>query len=112
MTRTRRGLATVALLLLLPAPAQTEPLWSFDIPTPDGVTLATDVYAASLDPQPILLLRTPYDKSASAERGWLLAAQRGAAVVIQDTRGQGASIGTDPVFRTDAAEREGFERWT
>ena len=57
------------------------------------MTLATDVYAASLDPQPILLLRTPYDKSASAERGWLLAAQRGAAVVIQDTRGQGASIG-------------------
>ena len=67
-----------------------------DVETPmrDGVVLRADVYRLdSVDPLPILLQRTPYGKGFSQNSFALMAAERGYAVVIQDTRGMWASEG-------------------
>ena len=60
----------------------------------DGVVLRADVYRPDTpDPLPVLLQRTPYGKGFSNPAFALLAAGRGYAVVIQDTRGRWASDG-------------------
>jgi putative CocE/NonD family hydrolase len=65
------------------------------VPMRDGVLLATDVYRPSSDggpasdPLPVLVLRTPYDKTQVAELfGWpRLFARHGYVAVVQDCRG-------------------------
>ena len=67
------------------------------VPMRDGVILRADVYRpSSPGPWPVLVQRTPYDKSTAFQA--LLAsifdaAQRGYIVVHQDVRGRGASDG-------------------
>lgn len=70
----------------------------FGIPVPmrDGVTLYADLYRpAGAAPLPVLLQRTPYDKSQARDGSLdaLRAASHGYAVVIQDTRGRYTSEG-------------------
>jgi len=61
------------------------------VPMRDGVRLATDVYLPPGDgPFPVLLARTPYDKSALAG---MAASLRRYAVVAQDVRGRYKSEG-------------------
>jgi len=60
---------------------------------PDGVSLRTDIYLPSGNRKyPVVLVRTPYDKSAEA---WMGKAFKmfGIAVVIQDVRGKYKSEG-------------------
>jgi uncharacterized protein len=67
-----------------------------DVETPmrDGVILRADVYRPQTGaPVPVLLQRTPYLKGLSQLSFALNAAERGYAVVIQDTRGSGSSAG-------------------
>ncbi|WP_280276664.1 CocE/NonD family hydrolase [Nocardia wallacei] len=71
----------------------------FDLPVPmrDGVVLRADVYRPSgAGPWPVLVQRTPYDKT-SPMAGFVLdtlkAVRRGYIVVQQDTRGRFASDG-------------------
>ena len=62
----------------------------------DGVTLYADVYRPDGDgPWPVLLQRTPYDKSQGRTGALevMRAASHGYAVVIQDTRGRYTSEG-------------------
>jgi putative CocE/NonD family hydrolase len=60
----------------------------------DGVILCADVYRPDTEEQlPVLLQRTPYGKGFSNPAFALMAAERGYAVVIQDTRGRWASDG-------------------
>jgi putative CocE/NonD family hydrolase len=60
----------------------------------DGVILRADVYRPNMpQPAPVLLLRTPYGKAWTETSFALTAAERGYAVVIQDTRGRWASDG-------------------
>jgi len=60
----------------------------------DGVILRADVYRPNTSaPLPVLLQRTPYGKGFSSTTFALMAAERGYAVVIQDTRGRWASDG-------------------
>jgi putative CocE/NonD family hydrolase len=60
----------------------------------DGVILRADVYRLNIeDPLPVLLQRTPYGKGFANPAFALMAAERGYAVVIQDTRGRWASDG-------------------
>ena len=62
----------------------------------DGVTLYADVYRPdTADPLPVLLQRTPYDKSQgrTGSLDVIRAASHGYAVVIQDTRGRYTSEG-------------------
>jgi hypothetical protein len=67
-----------------------------DVATPmrDGTILRADVYRPNIDaPLPVLLQRTPYGKGFSQTSFALMAAERGYAVVVQDTRGRWASDG-------------------
>jgi putative CocE/NonD family hydrolase len=70
------------------------------VPVRDGILLATDIYrpakagVAVSEPLPVLLHRTPYDKSAAATIA--IAddlAKHGYVVVVQDTRGRHRSGG-------------------
>ena len=63
--------------------------------THDGAILRADVYRPSTSkPLPVLLQRTPYNKSFSSNAFALMAAEAGYAVVVQDTRGRWASDGS------------------
>ena len=66
---------------------------TFQVETRDGEFLATDVYLPyGLEKVPVVLIRTPYDKSDQPE--WYFPfVQRGYGVVIQDVRGREASTG-------------------
>ena len=64
----------------------------------DGTKTYADVYRpADSGSHPVLLTRTPYDKSSAASRTNAVdaasAASEGYAVVIQDVRGRHASMG-------------------
>jgi len=60
----------------------------------DGVVLRADICRPDTpEPLPVLLQRTPYGKGFSQTSFALMAAERGYAVVIQDTRGRWASEG-------------------
>jgi uncharacterized protein len=76
------------------------------IPMRDGVTLYADVYRPSAPGRyPVLLQRTPYDKSMLGTTGQLVlrATAAGYAVVVQDVRGRFTSEGE---FYTFVHERD------
>jgi putative CocE/NonD family hydrolase len=86
-----------------------------DVETPmrDGVILRTDVYRPQTETQlPVLLQRTPYMKGLSQISFALNAAERGYAVVIQDTRGCWSSGGEGYPFIHE--EEDGYDtvQWT
>src|SRR5438034_4753023 len=89
------------------------------VPARDGVVLATDVYRpAEPGPFPVLLERTPYDKSASSrsERTAAVARPRsraevaayfvrhGYAVAYQDCRGRYRSAGRFTKYLSEAED--------
>jgi putative CocE/NonD family hydrolase len=65
-----------------------------DVKMRDGIILRADVYRLDTpEPLPVLLQRTPYGKAFTQTTFALMAAERGYAVVNQDTRGRWASEG-------------------
>jgi putative CocE/NonD family hydrolase len=88
-----------------------ETIVQHDVPmkTRDGVTLYADIYRPkSTDKFPVILMRTPYDKSAN----WAIApaskiVPRGYVVIIQDVRGRYRSEGEWYPFRHEQAD--GFD---
>jgi putative CocE/NonD family hydrolase len=72
------------------------------VPMRDGIELIADLYLPPGDgPFPVLLQRTPYHRQSSP--GFpLLAAERGYAVLMQDTRGRWDSQGTFRTFVNEA----------
>ena len=64
----------------------------YDVPmkTRDGITLYADIYRPrSADKFPVILMRTPYDKSVNwAVSSVFQMVPRGYAVIIQDVRGR------------------------
>ena len=84
----------------------------------DGVVLRCDVYRPDDgEHHPVLLQRTPYDKSASLlvaaypQLEPLRAAERGYAVVVQDVRGRFRSDGGFDPFRTEADDGHDTLDW-
>ena len=82
--------------------------------TRDGVTLRADIYRPlALDENfPVLLARTPYDKSvelALTEKDYF--APRGYIVVVQDTRGRFSSQGEFAPFFHEAADGYDAIEW-
>lgn len=89
-----------------------------NIPTTmrDGVVLFSDIYRPSVEGQyPVLLQRTPYNKSlpfiASLTLDPIEAAIQGYVVIIQDTRGRYASEGSFYPFRDDAIDGYDTIEW-
>lgn len=87
------------------------------VPMRDGVRLATDVYLPpGPGPFPVLLERTPYDKSfawftAGLILNPLVAADRGFAVVVQDARGRARSEGDWVPFVHEADDGHDAVEW-
>lgn len=97
---------TAALAALAAVCAYAEPL-TVKVPMRDGVLLATDVYGANgREPKPVLLSRTPYNKSGAAKIAAEYA-RHGYAVVIQDCRGRYASGGAYTPYNED--RQDGFD---
>jgi len=89
-----------------------------EMKTRDGVILRADVYRpGQAGNYPVILQRTPYGKGFSQIPLALMAADRGYAVVIQDTRGRWASEGDSYPFINekndgyDAVEWAGNQPW-
>lgn len=77
----------------------------------DGVMLSTDLYLPdSPDRFPVLLMRTPYGKNGESGTAHFFA-QRGYAVVIQDTRGRYNSEGIFDAFQAEAFDGYDSQQW-
>jgi uncharacterized protein len=81
--------------------------------TRDGVTLYSDIYRPKADGTfPVILMRTPYDKSVS----WAAApayqiATHGYVVIVQDVRGRYTSEGEWYPFRHESADGYDAVEW-
>jgi len=95
----------------LPEPGPGNMVIQHDVPmkTRDGVTLYADIYRPSSSGKfPVILMRTPYDKSVN----WAVSpvfrmVPRGYVVIIQDVRGRYTSEGEWYPFRHEQAD--GFD---
>jgi len=88
-------------------PCQAEKQLNVAAKMRDGVTLRADIYRPRADGKfPVLLERTPYDKSGGRDFG-MRGAARGYVVVIQDTRGRYASEGEWYTFKNES--NDGFD---
>ena len=93
------------------ASSSTDFIVQHDVPmkTRDGVTLYADIYRPkSAGKFPVILMRTPYDKSVN----WAVAptfkmVPRGYVVIIQDVRGRYTSEGEWYPFKHEQAD--GFD---
>jgi putative CocE/NonD family hydrolase len=81
--------------------------------TRDGVTLHADIYRPnSPDKFPVILMRTPYDKSVNWAAGPApQMARRGYVVIIQDIRGRYTSEGEWYPFRHEQADGYDSVEW-
>ena len=86
----------------------------------DGVRLATDIYFPTLpdrpdqrlaERQPCILIRTPYNKTGSADTGEYFS-KRGYIVVIQDCRGRYRSEGIFDFLTQEAEDGYDCVEWT
>jgi predicted acyl esterase len=102
----RLAIRTVALFVAATAPAISQappkqppvPHLTIMVPMRDGVKLATDVYRPEGSGSwPVILLRTPYNKSGISGMG-ADAIRRKYVLVAQDTRGRFASEGENLPF--------------
>jgi uncharacterized protein len=97
------------------APKSYEFTVEYDVPVKmrDGVTLRADIYKPTTNEKlPVLLTRTPYDKS----RTWVTpfahrAATRGYVVIIQDVRGRFESEGEWYPFRHESNDGYDTVEW-
>jgi putative CocE/NonD family hydrolase len=82
----------------------------------DGIELSTDIYLPAKNgqvlpgPFPVILKRTPYDKSQDRDVG-IFYARRGYAVVQQDTRGRYASEGIWRMLADDGRDGQDTCNW-
>jgi putative CocE/NonD family hydrolase len=77
----------------------------------DGITLRADIYRPKADGKfPVLLVRTPYDKTQELHFG-LRAAARGYIVVAQDVRGRFESEGDWYTFKNESQDGYDTVEW-
>ncbi len=81
------------------------------VPMEDGIRLATDVYRPEAEGRyPVLVARTPYDKSGMAA-GVAPYAEAGYIVVVQDVRGRFASEGDFLPYAHEADDGNSLMTW-
>jgi uncharacterized protein len=77
----------------------------------DGTVLRADVYRPSADGRyPVLLQRTPYNKSGGVDAGYRMAAA-GYVAIVQDVRGRFASEGEWYPFRYESQDGYDTVEW-
>jgi uncharacterized protein len=114
-TKTIIFAATLLLFAQLPARAQHtyEVVVQRNVPAKmrDGVTLFADIYRPKSENKfPVLLVRTPYDKTQELDFG-LRAAARGYVVVAQDVRGRFESKGDWYPFKNESSDGYDTVEW-
>ncbi len=86
------------------------------IPMPDGTKLATDVYRPkSLDKFPVIIIRTPYNKTGTLQPYKYLAllfASQGYVIVVQDVRGKYRSEGEFYPYAYEALDGHTTVMWS
>lgn len=96
---------------IAPTPISIDMIVQYDVPmeTRDGVTLYADTYRPkSSEKFPVILMRTPYDKSVNWAVGSVFRiVQRGYVVILQDVRGRYRSEGEWYPFKHEQAD--GFD---
>src|SRR5215469_12063456 len=98
-----------------PATVSTDIVIQHGVPTKmrDGVTLYADIYRPkSLEKFPVILMRTPYDKSV----GWAVSpafkiVARGYVLIVQDVRGRYTSEGEWYPFMHEPGDGYGSVEW-
>jgi putative CocE/NonD family hydrolase len=93
--------------------AECEVLREHNVPAKmrDGVTLRADIYRPKADGKyPVLLERTPYDKTGGLDFG-MRGAARGYVVVVEDTRGRYASEGDFYTFKNESNDGYDTVEW-
>jgi predicted acyl esterase len=104
-----------------PPAAQSNPQQTYEVviqtgarmETRDGVTLRADIYRPKAEGKfPVILMRTPYDKSV----GWAAApayqvAAHGYVMIVQDVRGRYTSEGEFYTFRHEIADGYDAVEW-
>jgi len=115
----RLAIFLVSILVLCSAPSALKAAENHeirverDVPVKmrDGITLRADIYRPRDDGKfPVLLVRTPYDKTG--EMGFALrAAARGYVVIAQDVRGRYESEGEWYTFKNESADGYDTVEW-
>ena len=95
------GFALVSLLL---SSAQVSGKTTVNFFMSDGVELATDIYASTFEPQPVLMIRTANGREGLEELALELVNRYDVKVVVQDIRGHGDSGGEESLFATAASD--------
>ena len=117
MSTSRTAMAVFALAALAravsaasPGPFQVTVETAVKVPMRDGVTLVADVYRPQAEGRfPVLLQRTPYNRSAPTTG--VVLASHGYVVVLQDTRGRFGSEGEFYPFRNEASDGYDTVEW-
>ena len=111
--------AACALMLALAAPGVVAAAESYEVAVErnvaakmrDGVTLRADIYRPKAEGKfPVLLVRTPYDKTGSMGFG-LRGAAHGYVVISQDVRGRFASEGDWYPFKNESQDGYDTVEW-
>jgi uncharacterized protein len=105
--------AVLGFLPRIAAAQSGDVLVEHDVPAKmrDGVTLKADIYRPRADGKyPVLLQRTPYDKTGARSIG-MKAAARGYIVVVQDVRGRYTSEGEWYPFRHESEDGYDTVEW-
>lgn len=114
MNRTRIVLALFLLVFLAAHAAERYPVTiDHNVPAKmrDGITLRADICRPDTEGRfPVLLTRTPYNKSSSIEF-CALAAARGYVVILQDVRGRFASEGDWYPFKNESNDGYDTIEW-
>lgn len=109
-TRISLGAALIGFMAL---PCALFPKVAYRVAMSDGIRLSTDAYfPEGSGPWPVALVRTPYGKAGgNFERRSLPWTKDGWVLVVQDTRGRGASGGANVAFEADgwAAHHDGAD---
>ena len=113
------GLALTVLILRLVAPPGVVAAEGYDVRVErnmatkmrDGVILRADIYRPTVEGKfPVLLVRTPYDKTGQTDFG-LKAAARGYVMIAQDVRGRFASEGEWYPFKYESEDGYDTVEW-
>jgi uncharacterized protein len=113
-------LILLSLILAFPAcaPRSTAPgrkpiriEWNQHVKMRDGVALAVDIYRPAVEGRyPVLLVRTPYDRSSEGD-SCRDAAEHGYVCITQDTRGRYSSEGDWYPFKNEADDGYDTIEW-
>src|SRR5579862_3689765 len=105
------GLGLIASIVYAAEPFEVTIERGVEAKMRDGIVLRADIYRPKVDGKyPILLQRTPYNKSGGVSFG-VRAASRGFVVVIQDVRGCYSSEGEWYTFKNESNDGYDTVEW-